>query len=152
MVTLWTIFENETKKQSFWLCVQRINLDCCIKENNYILCVAFIFPKIYFYECFFFCKNINQVLLKTNKKKTKQIIITMAVPFYVPDADEQRTSGSSSQSQSTTTSATQTPLQSPVSGEHLVQAFYEALYRYSNSVAGKLKSYFSVLCAVLLLF
>lgn len=83
----------------------------------------------------------------------------MAVPFYVPDADEQRNVGagggngsggntnsgsnesSVSQSPSTTTSATQTPLQSPVSGEHLVQAFYEALYRYSNSMANQSGKY-----------
>lgn len=69
----------------------------------------------------------------------------MAVPFYLPDADEQQrinnnnnnNNSGSSQPQSTATSATQTPLQSPVSGEHLVQAFYEALYRYSSTVTGK---------------
>lgn len=54
----------------------------------------------------------------------------MAVPFFVPD-DDQRENGSSSQTQSTMTSATQTPLQSPVNDEHLVQAFYEALSLYS---------------------
>lgn len=58
-------------------------------------------------------------------------IITMAVPFYVPDED--RENGSSSQPQSTTTSATQTPLQSPTN-EHLVQVFYEALSLYSASL------------------
>lgn len=58
-------------------------------------------------------------------------IITMAVPFYVPD--EERVNGSSSQPQSTTTSATQTPLQSPTN-EHLVQVFYEALSLYSASL------------------
>lgn len=60
-----------------------------------------------------------------------QLIITMAVPFFVPDDDNQRENGSSSQTQSTMSSATQTPLQSPVNDEHLVQAFYEALSLYS---------------------
>lgn len=57
----------------------------------------------------------------------------MAVPFYVPDHDDGNdgTSSSSSQSPNTTSSATQTPLQSPVNGEHLVMAFCEALYRCS---------------------
>lgn len=69
----------------------------------------------------------------------------MAVPFFMPDDDEHRNSsdnGSSSSpppSHSTVTSATQTPLQSPVTGDHLVQAIYDALYLWNNSVAGKQK-------------
>jgi hypothetical protein len=58
----------------------------------------------------------------------------MAVPFYVPDAEEQsddRSNTIASQVPSGSSSTTQTPLQSPVNGEHLVQAFCEALYRYS---------------------
>lgn len=55
----------------------------------------------------------------------------MAVPFFVPDGDDQR---SSPQTQSTITSATQTPLQSPINDEHLVQAFYEALSLYSANL------------------
>lgn len=55
----------------------------------------------------------------------------MAVPFFVPDDDDQR---SSPQTQSTITSATQTPLQSPINDEHVVQAFYEALSLYSANL------------------
>lgn len=55
----------------------------------------------------------------------------MAVPFFVPDGDDER---SSPQTQSTISSATQTPLQSPVNDEHLVQAFYEALSLYSANL------------------
>lgn len=58
----------------------------------------------------------------------------MAVPFFVPDGDDQRSNGSSPQTQSTISSATQTPLQSPVNDEHLVQAFYEALSLYSANL------------------
>ncbi|KAG4071353.1 hypothetical protein HA402_004057 [Bradysia odoriphaga] len=58
----------------------------------------------------------------------------MAVPFFVPDGDDQRSNGSTPQSQSTISSATQTPLQSPVNDEHLVQAFYEALSLYSANL------------------
>lgn len=66
----------------------------------------------------------------------------MAVPFFVPDGDDQqRSNGSSPQTQSTISSATQTPLPSPVNDEHLVQAFYEALSLYSaNLLQGMLSS------------
>ena len=69
----------------------------------------------------------------------------MAVPFFVPDdAEAAASQGSASQAtsptttspvlipQSGTSSSSQSPLQSPVNGEHLVQAFCEALYRYSR--------------------
>ncbi|CAD7082764.1 unnamed protein product [Hermetia illucens] len=65
----------------------------------------------------------------------------MAVPFYLPNQDEQGASGSSGSSTgsspNTTTSATQTPLPSPapVNGEQLVQAFMEVLYRCSSSTS-----------------
>lgn len=56
----------------------------------------------------------------------------MAVPFYIPEQNE---SGDASNTPNhypnTTSSATQTPLPSPISREHLVQAFYDALYRCS---------------------
>jgi hypothetical protein len=60
----------------------------------------------------------------------------MAVPFYIPDADE---SGENDLQQlppqsspiGITASTQPTPLQSPVNAEHLVSAFCEALYRYS---------------------
>ncbi|KAJ6635277.1 hypothetical protein Bhyg_13862 [Pseudolycoriella hygida] len=58
----------------------------------------------------------------------------MAVPFFVPDGDDQRSNGSSPQTQSTISSATQTPLQSPINDAHLVQAFYEALSLYSANM------------------
>lgn len=90
----------------------------------------------------------------------------MAVPFYRPDDDGNDASQQQQQQQSqqqtnhqyhpqqqqrlpqtpltplsaansTSTSATQTPLQSPVTGEHLVQAFYDALYLLTNQVAGE---------------
>lgn len=68
----------------------------------------------------------------------------MAVPFFVPDGDDQRSNGSTPQSQSTISSATQTPLQSPVNDEHLIQAFYEALSLYSaNLLQGLLEFSFS---------
>lgn len=58
----------------------------------------------------------------------------MAVGFFLNEDDEHYTS--SYQTVITTNSATQTPLQSPVSREYLVQAFCEALHRCS--IAGKL--------------
>lgn len=74
----------------------------------------------------------------------------MAVPFFVPDGDDQRSNGSTPQSQSTISSATQTPLQSPVNDEHLVQAFYEALALYSaNLLQGLLDSPFLLLLKLL---
>nr|APT68153.1 head involution defective [Megaselia scalaris] len=57
----------------------------------------------------------------------------MAVPFYMPNQEDGDGSSSSSQSPNTSTSATQTPLQSPVTGEYLVQAICEALHRCSGS-------------------
>lgn len=58
----------------------------------------------------------------------------MAVPFYVPEEEDQRgaVSNNSSPPQSANSSTTTSPLQSPVSGEHLVQAFCEALYRITG--------------------
>lgn len=56
----------------------------------------------------------------------------MAVPFYMPNQEDGDGSSSSSQSPNTSTSATQTPLQSPVTGEYLVQAICEALHRCSG--------------------
>lgn len=66
------------------------------------------------------------------KKSTK-----MAVGFYLPDEEEQLNSSYQSAVMVSTTnnSATQTPLQSPVSREYLVQAFCEALHRCS--IAGE---------------
>lgn len=58
----------------------------------------------------------------------------MAVGFFVNDDDE-HLNGSYHTVITTNNSATQTPLQSPVSREYLVQAFCEALERIS--VAGK---------------
>jgi hypothetical protein len=67
----------------------------------------------------------------------------MAVPFYIPDAEESGEIDLQHQQQqqhhhhhhqsspSGTTSTQPTPLQSPVNAEHLVSAFCEALYRYS---------------------
>lgn len=52
----------------------------------------------------------------------------MAVGFFVNDDDE---NNNSSYYTSVTNSATQTPLQSPVSREFLVQVFCEALNRCS---------------------
>lgn len=85
----------------------------------------------------------------------------MAVPFHVPDAASPATSSSPSTSPSSTvvTSTTTTttsgsmpqtpqpqnpsgvaaqhsPLLSPLNSEHLVQAFCEALYRYSRVQGG----------------
>lgn len=58
----------------------------------------------------------------------------MAVPFYVPEEEDQRgvASNNSTPPQSANSSPTTSPLQSPVSGEHLVQAFCEALYRITG--------------------
>lgn len=57
----------------------------------------------------------------------------MAVGFFVDDGDELNSSYHTTVI--TTNSATQTPLQSPVSREYLVQAFCEALHR--SGIAGK---------------
>lgn len=58
----------------------------------------------------------------------------MAVGFFLNEDDEHY--NGSYQTVITTNSATQTPLQSPVSREYLVQAFCEALHRCS--ITGKL--------------
>lgn len=71
----------------------------------------------------------------------------MAVGFFVDEGDEHLNSSYHS-TVITTNSATQTPLQSPVSREFLVQAFCEALNRCS--ITGKyltiLTIYFFYLC------
>lgn len=59
----------------------------------------------------------------------------MAVGFFAPEDDERPNGVYHIRHMSTTNSATQTPLQSPVSREYLVQAFCEALNRVS--IAGK---------------
>ena len=68
----------------------------------------------------------------------------MARPFFIPEDGEAAVSQSSdSQATSPTSTTTTSPVsipqsgassvaQSPVNGEHLVQAIYEALYRYSR--------------------
>lgn len=74
----------------------------------------------------------------------------MAVPFYIPDEDETIASGDATQNTSTQNSPTnspsrpipvplrshnlQTPQQSPIDNEVLVQAFYEALCRCSQGL------------------
>lgn len=67
----------------------------------------------------------------------------MAVPFCLPDPDPDtdRTSrsGATSQPVSGSSSTVQSPLQSPVSDAHLVQAFYEALYRCAQEGKSILK-------------
>lgn len=65
--------------------------------------------------------------------KEKKKSVKMAVGFYLPDEDEHLNSSYQSAVMVSTTnnSATQTPLQSPVSREFLVQAFCEALHRCS---------------------
>lgn len=60
----------------------------------------------------------------------------MAVGFFVDDGEEHHNNSYHTQV-IRTNSATQTPLQSPVSREYLVQAFCEALERCS--IAGKYK-------------
>lgn len=61
----------------------------------------------------------------------------MAVGFFAPEDDERPNAMYYTHPHvATTNSATQTPLQSPVSREYLVQAFCEALHRCS--IAGKL--------------
>lgn len=57
----------------------------------------------------------------------------MAVGFFPPDEDERFDSSFQSPMVVTTNSATQTPLQSPVNREFLVQVFCEALNRCSIS-------------------
>lgn len=59
----------------------------------------------------------------------------MAVGFFVSDDEEHLNSSFQTSVVVTTSSATQTPLQSPVSREYLVQAFCEALHRCS--IAGE---------------
>uniref|UniRef100_A0A336N6H7 CSON007616 protein n=1 Tax=Culicoides sonorensis TaxID=179676 RepID=A0A336N6H7_CULSO len=57
----------------------------------------------------------------------------MAVPFCLPDQNNEDAAGSStasaSQNASGASSTMQSPLQSPLSDAHFIQAFYEALYR-----------------------
>lgn len=74
----------------------------------------------------------------------------MAVPFHVPDAANPATSSSPPSAVVTSTtsgsmpqtpqpqnpSAQHSPLLSPLNSEHLVQAFCEALYRYSRVQGG----------------
>lgn len=82
----------------------------------------------------------------------------MAVPFHVPDAATSSSPSSANVVSSTTTTTTSTsgsgpqtpqpqnpsggitaqhsPLLSPVNSEYLVQAFCEALYRYSRVQGG----------------
>lgn len=55
----------------------------------------------------------------------------MAVGFFAPEDDERPNGVYHIRHMNTTNSATQTPLQSPVSREYLVQAFCEALNRVS---------------------
>lgn len=55
----------------------------------------------------------------------------MAVAFYVPD-DEGSGGEPAVQSASGTSSVVHSPPLSPVSPDHLIQAFYEALYRCSQ--------------------
>lgn len=57
----------------------------------------------------------------------------MAVGFFAPEDDERLNGSYHTTVVVTTNSATQTPLQSPVSREYLVQAFCEALHRCSLS-------------------
>lgn len=58
----------------------------------------------------------------------------MAVAFYVPEDDGG--SGEPAQNASGASSVVHSPPLSPVSPDHLIQAFYEALYRCSQG--GKL--------------
>lgn len=57
----------------------------------------------------------------------------MAVGFFVPEDEERFDSSYHSNVSMTANSATQTPLQSPVNREFLVQVFCEALTRISNA-------------------
>lgn len=66
----------------------------------------------------------------------------MAVPFHVPEANASSTSAVSSTTSSATmtapqpqnpTTTTSAAAMSPVNSEYLVQAFCEALYRYSRA-------------------
>lgn len=73
----------------------------------------------------------------------------MAVPFYIPDEDEASSRGDASAVSSSPNSPSrpiliplgngpQSPQQSPIDNEILVQAFYEALCRCSQ---GKIQFY-----------
>jgi len=55
----------------------------------------------------------------------------MAIAFYVPDEEELHT-GSGANS---TTATVQSPPASPINPNEFIQAFYDALYRYSHGVA-----------------
>lgn len=72
----------------------------------------------------------------------------MAVGFFAPEDDERPNGVYHVGHVHTTSSATQTPLQSPVSREYLVQAFCEALHRCS--IAGEF--YFNIFLLLRLIF
>lgn len=67
----------------------------------------------------------------------------MAVGFFVDDGEEHLNTPYQTSVITTVHSATQTPLQSPVSREYLVQAFCEALQRINN--ASKCYAQFSLI-------
>lgn len=60
----------------------------------------------------------------------------MAIAFYVPD--EEDLSHTASGTTTTGTSSVQSPPASPINPNEFIQAFYDALYRYSQT--GKLKT------------
>lgn len=89
----------------------------------------------------FFVKDTHlythSIYLKTTVKQRK-----MAVGFFVDDGEEHLNSPYQTAVITTVHSATQTPLQSPVNREYLVQAFCEALQRIniaSKCYASKIK-------------
>lgn len=60
----------------------------------------------------------------------------MAVPFHVPEVNAPSTSAATTSPavpQPQNPTAANTAAMSPVNGEYLVQAFCEALYRYSRA-------------------